>query len=60
MTTEAMIYRFCAQTDSGLTRENNEDAVGFDEGTGVAILADGMGGYNAGEVASSMATSIIN
>ncbi len=60
MTTEAMIYRFCAQTDSGLTRENNEDAVGFDEGSGVAILADGMGGYNAGEVASSMATSMIN
>ena len=60
MTTEAMIYRFCAQTDPGLTRENNEDAVGFDEGTGVAVLADGMGGYNAGEVASSMATSIIN
>jgi len=60
MTTDAMIYRFFAQTDSGLTRENNEDAVGFDEGSGVAVLADGMGGYNAGEVASSMATSSIN
>lgn len=60
MTTEAMIYRFYAQTDPGLTRQNNEDAVGFDEATGVAVLADGMGGYNAGEVASSMATSIIN
>lgn len=60
MTTEAMVYRFYAQTDPGLTRQNNEDAVGFDEATGVAVLADGMGGYNAGEVASSMATSIIN
>jgi protein phosphatase len=59
MTTEAMIYRFCAQTDPGLTRENNEDASSFDEGSGVAVLADGMGGYNAGEVASSMAVSII-
>lgn len=59
MTTEAMIYRFCTQTDPGLTRENNEDASSFDEVSGVAVLADGMGGYNAGEVASSMAVSII-
>jgi serine/threonine protein phosphatase PrpC len=60
MTTEAMIYRFCAQTDPGLTRENNEDAYSFNEAVGVAVLADGMGGYNAGEVASSMASNIIN
>ncbi|MFZ5565562.1 MAG: Stp1/IreP family PP2C-type Ser/Thr phosphatase [Pseudomonadota bacterium] len=59
MTTEAVIYRFCAQTDPGLTRENNEDAYSFDEAAGVAVLADGMGGYNAGEVASSMASNII-
>ena len=55
-----MIYRFCAHTDPGLARENNEDAFSFDESRGVAVLADGMGGYNAGEVASSMAASIIN
>lgn len=59
MTTEAVIYKFCAQTDPGLTRENNEDAYSFDEAAGVAVLADGMGGYNAGEVASSMASNII-
>ncbi len=59
MTTEAVNYRFCAQTDSGLMRENNEDAYSFDEAAGVAVLADGMGGYNAGEVASSMASNII-
>lgn len=59
MTTDAMIYRFSTQTDPGLTRENNEDASSFDEVSGVAVLADGMGGYNAGEVASSMAVSII-
>lgn len=40
-------------------RENNEDAYSFDEAVGVAVLADGMGGYNAGEVASSMASNII-
>jgi len=55
-----MIYKFCTQTDPGKTRENNEDAVMFDESTGLGVLADGMGGYNAGEVASGMATQLIN
>ena len=55
-----MIYKFCAQTDPGLARDNNEDAFSVDESRGVAVLADGMGGYNAGEVASHMAVSIIN
>lgn len=54
-----MIYKFCTKTDSGRARENNEDAVAFDEVTGLAVLADGMGGYNAGEVASGMATELI-
>lgn len=60
MKTDAMMYRICAQTDSGLTRDNNEDSVIYDEAHGLGILADGMGGYNAGEVASGMATSFIN
>jgi serine/threonine protein phosphatase PrpC len=55
----SMIYKFCTKTDSGRARENNEDAVAFDEATGLAVLADGMGGYNAGEVASGMATELI-
>jgi serine/threonine protein phosphatase PrpC len=54
-----MIYKFCSKTDSGRARENNEDAVAYDEATGLAVLADGMGGYNAGEVASGMATELI-
>ncbi len=54
-----MIYEFCAQTDPGLTRANNEDSVVFDESTRLGILADGMGGYNAGEIASNMATTFI-
>lgn len=40
-------------------RDNNEDAVGFDAATRLCILADGMGGYNAGEVASGMAVAFI-
>lgn len=42
-------------TDVGKVREHNEDAVGSDLDLGLLVLADGMGGYNAGEVASSMA-----
>lgn len=54
-----MNYRFCALTDTGRARDNNEDSVAFDEATRVGVLADGMGGYNAGEVASGMATAFI-
>ena len=54
-----MQYAFFAQTDPGRTRSNNEDAVVFDELTRLGVLADGMGGYNAGEVASGMATEFI-
>lgn len=54
-----MIYHFCSHTDPGLARDNNEDSVTFDTPTLLAVLADGMGGYNAGEVASGMATAFI-
>jgi PPM family protein phosphatase len=54
-----MIYQFCSQTDPGLARENNEDSVVYDAPTSLSVLADGMGGYNAGEVASGMATAFI-
>ena len=54
-----MIYKFCAKTDTGRSRDNNEDSVAVDEETRLAVLADGMGGYNAGEIASGMATAFI-
>lgn len=54
-----MMYQFHAKTDPGRCRENNEDSVAFDEQALVAVLADGMGGYNAGEIASGMATAFI-
>ena len=54
-----MIYEICIQTDTGLARDNNEDAVAFDPVTQLCILADGMGGYNAGEIASGMASAFI-
>ena len=54
-----MNYAFCTSTDPGLARANNEDSVAVDEATRLVVLADGMGGYNAGEVASGMATTFI-
>ncbi len=49
---------FCA-TDTGRARSNNEDSVTVDDARALAVLADGMGGYNAGEIASGMATGFI-
>jgi len=44
----------------GMVRSHNEDAVFVDGAAGLAILADGMGGYNAGEVASGIAVDVIS
>ena len=46
-------------TDVGRKRTHNEDTIGSDQELGIVILADGMGGYNAGEVASAMAVTTI-
>ncbi|HXH64619.1 MAG TPA: Stp1/IreP family PP2C-type Ser/Thr phosphatase [Mariprofundaceae bacterium] len=47
-------------TDVGVKRSHNEDCVGADPAFGFAVLADGMGGHNAGEVASSMAVDLVS
>jgi len=46
-------------TDPGRVRDHNEDCIEARPEIGLYVLADGMGGYNAGEVASGMATSLI-
>jgi serine/threonine protein phosphatase PrpC len=46
-------------SDTGRVRNNNEDAVGEDPEIGLLVLADGMGGYNAGEIASGIAVTTI-
>jgi len=48
-----------SQTDPGRVRDHNEDCIESRPEIGLFVLADGMGGYNAGEVASGMATSLI-
>jgi PPM family protein phosphatase len=42
-------------TDTGRVREHNEDTIGTDPDVGLVVLADGMGGYKSGEVASGIA-----
>lgn len=44
---------------AGQVRRNNEDAVMANAGLGLAVLADGMGGHKAGEVASGMAITAL-
>ena len=48
-----------SHTDPGRVRDHNEDCIESRPEIGLFVLADGMGGYNAGEVASGMATSLI-
>lgn len=51
--------KIARHTDTGQLRSRNEDAIASDASIGLAVLADGMGGYNAGDVASQMATLTI-
>lgn len=55
----SVIIDVVMRTDRGNVREQNEDAVGGDPGAGLLILADGMGGANAGEVASQLAVDLL-
>lgn len=47
------------RTDEGQVRDHNEDYISDNPALGIAVLADGMGGLNAGEVASSMAVHLL-
>lgn len=49
---------FAEHTDTGLVRSQNEDAIALSPEFGFAIVADGMGGYSAGEVASTIAVAV--
>jgi protein phosphatase len=48
-----------SHTDPGMVRSHNEDSIASIPEKGLVVLADGMGGYNAGEVASGMATTVL-
>jgi protein phosphatase len=55
----SQILEIASCTDPGMVRSHNEDSIASDPVNGLVVLADGMGGYNAGEVASGMATTVI-
>jgi serine/threonine protein phosphatase PrpC len=51
--------RIAARSDQGRVRDNNEDCLAYDARLGIAVLADGMGGLRAGEVASATAVEAV-
>ncbi len=53
------VLEFTGLTDPGCTRAKNEDCITWDSKLGLAILADGMGGANAGEVAGQITAETV-
>lgn len=60
MTSLASALEVATATHAGMVRSHNEDSIAADAESGLAVLADGMGGYNAGEVASGIAVALIS
>ena len=64
MSTEAVMAEtqpldIASLSHPGMVRAHNEDSIFVDGEAGIAILADGMGGYSAGEVASGIAVTVV-
>lgn len=53
------VLEIASATHTGMVRSHNEDALDSEAAIGLTVLADGMGGYNAGEVASGIAVALI-
>jgi protein phosphatase len=53
-------FEYAWQTDRGRSRPSNEDAVRVDAEDGSLVVADGIGGASAGEVASALAVEVIS
>ncbi len=55
-----MLIKSSGITDVGLRRDGNEDSFSVEDSLGLYIVADGMGGHLAGEIASRISVDIIN
>ena len=55
-----MQIEFGSQTSQGRIRTSNEDSWVANPGTGLFLVADGMGGHAAGEIASHVAATTMN
>jgi protein phosphatase len=55
----SVALEIATRSDPGRARTHNEDSVLVDRALGMVLIADGMGGYSAGEVASGMATTLL-
>ena len=56
----ALSWQGIGITDTGLTRQTNQDAFAVDNDLGLWIVADGMGGHAGGSTASQLAVKAIN
>ena len=59
MSEETLQVKIAGFTDIGLRRNHNEVHIGFNQQHAIAVLADGMGGHQAGEVAAHMAVNSV-
>src|SRR5947209_782921 len=55
----SLIAEAAGKTDIGSVRRNNEDSLGWDQRLGVYVVCDGMGGAQAGEIASKMGVDLV-
>ena len=56
----SLLLEIACATHPGKVRSHNEDFVTADAEAELAVLADGMGGHNAGEVASRIAVEVVS